>query len=251
MKDLLATSSEVDSLKSRAIVLRIVPYQEGKELLVFYTEHWGVVTASSRRSRTKKQSSQRRVLLPLLPLELTLKQPPDQGFVQIVETDPIRGAHLVPASRQMISFFLAELIEKLTRAGDNDPELFECVYRRMVQFSTSQPVDANFHIAFLLELARIKGIMPSKEELIPPSRGGAPYYYCLQENRYLGQKPLQDYVAEFDSPYVYLLSRMTFDNMHKYILCGNQRRRIIEYIRTYFRIHDVDLGRFKTLEVFV
>lgn len=249
MREDQALDEELAALQSRAIVLRIVPYKDSQELVSFFSEKWGRVSAVFKRSFSKKTAQQRHLVSPLRLVFLTLRKPMDHSFIQIEEISLWGEAFDIPVSRHPMSYFLAELIDKIARAGDGDHDLYEWIHQCITYFYENQPVHPNFHLAFMMGLLRIKGIMPPRQLLqFPPHQDKI--YYDLREHRYVSHPPLSEHISDSEAPYIAPIARMHFKNMHKYNLSGKQRRRIIEVICTYYGIHEVELGKFRTLEVF-
>ena len=103
---------------------------------------------------------------------------------------------------------------------------------------------ANFHLAFMFQLAQFLGVSPNLDEY----NNGA--YFDLMKGEFSSSRPLHNhFVDPQQSAFLLLFKRMNYHNMHFFRLSQNDRNTLINLMLDYYRIHVYDFPELKSLEV--
>lgn len=150
-----------------------------------------------------------------------------------------------------IAMFLAEFLGYVTRSNFDGGLLFDYIAYALRWLDTADRDYANFHIVFLLRLARFFGIAPDSQ----PSRHGngntaALPYFDLQEGEYRSTQPSHSYyIYAREAAIIPTLMRLNFATMHRFKASGAERSRILALIVTFYRLQLPDIPEPKSLEV--
>ena len=229
------------------IALRSTPISDKKSVLNAYSLQAGRVAFVVSGGASREAVRRRAILQPLCIAEgvasgrnggelLTLSQ--------ISAVRPMPGLFGNPV-KNAVALFVTELLTVLLREGQPDPHLFnyiEMAIGRLANATTRQA--ANFHICFLLHLARIVGIEPDWETFAP---GLA---LNLDEGLFCPASTVAPRMLSVDeSAAAARLSRITFDNMGWFRFSRQQRNRALDVILAYFSLHYAPLASLRSLEV--
>ena len=103
---------------------------------------------------------------------------------------------------------------------------------------------ANFHLVFLLKLARFLGIAPNMEaysdgELFELTNGHFIPYGTASEN----------IMSSHDTSLLFQLSEATYETMDGIVMNRQDRERMIQYLATYYAIHIPKFPTLQSLEI--
>ena len=103
---------------------------------------------------------------------------------------------------------------------------------------------ANFHLVFLLRLARFLGFYPNLDDY----EDG--YYFDLRESVFINNPPVhRDFLHPEEARKVQLIMRMDFPTMHLFRMSHQDRNRLLEVSLKYYRLHLPDFPEMKSIEV--
>lgn len=141
-----------------------------------------------------------------------------------------------------MALFLAEFLQNVLKTAQGERQLFDYLEKALQWFDTASSGYANFHLCFLLHLMQFVGIQPDCG-----TRGG---YFDLQAGTFTYALPRhQDFLSGTEAQAVRPLLRMNFANMRHFRLDHTQRRRIIEILHQYYRLHLPPFAELRSLEV--
>lgn len=144
--------------------------------------------------------------------------------------------------KKSISYFIAELIDKIVEPGFVDNHLWNFCFSA-IKFFDNSSYNPNFHIAFVLDIFHFLGITPlfkfdeKKQYFNIKEATFSEYYdkkYCLDKE--LSQK-------------LYQISHLGLKKSHLVEMKGSQRREIIEKLFDYISIHYKNIGQSQTIEI--
>ena len=102
----------------------------------------------------------------------------------------------------------------------------------------------NFHLCFLYRLGRFIGIEPD----VSTYQYGR--IFDMVDGVFRVTAPLHSqYLGHQEAAVVALLSRMTFDNMHRFRLSRENRNQMLDVILEYYTIHCASLASLKSIDV--
>ena len=102
----------------------------------------------------------------------------------------------------------------------------------------------NFHIVFLLHLTGILGFMPAHEDYTPHT------IFDLRTGELAEHAPLHpDFLKETDTERMFQIMRITYANMHLFKMTRAERKRCLDTILYYYRLHLPAFPELKSLAV--
>jgi len=147
--------------------------------------------------------------------------------------------------RFSIAMFLLEVLSKTLKEKESNTELYDFIENSLIYIDQCQGKTNNIHLAVLCKMTRYMGFFPE-------NNFSAEYlYFDLREGKFIKQNPYhEDYLDENDSKLMSELIRIDIENSDKLQFIETTRRKILDKLILYYKIHLTDFGRIKTLEVF-
>ncbi|MGM9760313.1 MAG: DNA repair protein RecO [Parabacteroides sp.] len=233
-------------VKTRGIVLHVLPYNDKYVIIYMYTEAFGRVSYLVARSRSKKSLQTKGLFMPLAVLELEVDQQPKRDLHRIRESKlcfPINQLSGHPI-KSMIALFLAEVLFRTVKETEPDGPLFDYLSRSVRLLEELEAGLANFHLVFLMGLLHYLGIFPNVES----HRDNE--FFDLQEGRFVNQLPLHPhYLNQAESQVFVRLLKISYENMSLYAFSRHDRGQILHQILHYYRLHLPDFPEIKSLAI--
>lgn len=233
-------------IKSRAIVLHTVKHTDESVIVELLTEATGCVSFAVRVSRSRRAAVRHTLFRPLALLEVEWNHHARGGLQHLRSAQAAVPLLSVPyeAHKTTVALFLAEFLHHAVRTEAAPELLFSYVFSSVEWFDAAQSGCANFHLVFLLRLARFLGFEPNLE-------GAAPgCYFDLEAGRFTPVRPTRPHFIEPDeAARLPLLMRMNFGTMHLFRFSGAERSRLLEHINTYYRLHLPSFPELRSLAV--
>ena len=128
--------------------------------------------------------------------------------------------------------------------SERNESLFRYISQSVLLLNSITQGVANFHICFVYNLGPFIGIQPDAESYTD----GA--WFDMQEGVFTPFAPPTSHrLAPAQARALYLLSRMSFANMHLFRYSREQRSEILDIMLTYFRIHNNTMGTLRTPDI--
>lgn len=146
------------------IVLHYTRFGEKGVVLHTLSQNFG------RRSFLVKDAS--RLMAWFQPLNVLQCEITDSGKSQLFcarafrDSRPVMGIR-ASMGKNAISMFMAEVLYRATREGNEEPGLYEWCKQEIHLLDSMQSDYSNFHIRFLLDFASAMGFAPSFDTLMP------------------------------------------------------------------------------------
>lgn len=226
-------------IASKALVLGKIPYNDRIAIATLFLREEGFVSYRVPIEGGKKSSATRfrRFLYPLSEVEIIAEHLSSRSLQTIKEIAPssIRLDLTLNPTKRALSFFLAEILEKLLRNGRCDPPIYDFISFSLETLDKATQGIENFHLAFLFQLLYPLGIAPEWRESFTQYIPGS--YFSLREVRFLYSPPLSDFLNPQESLFLRSFAKISYKNMHFFQLNGKERRQILEYLFRFYRIH--------------
>lgn len=224
-----------------AVVLKAVRYSDTNSIVHTYTEQFGSTSYLVSRSSGRKSGGLRALFLPLSVVQITTDHRPNKDIQRIKEATilhtPMRPS--VDPVANAIALFVAELLDRILRSSDCDPQLFAFVtseIRRMEEVDAQSM--ASFHLYFLGALSWRLGIMPDVEGY----RKGD--ILCCEEGRF---RPAIGRQESERSEVSYLLHKMlTMPRQETLVIDRNGRNKLLALLLQYFDHHFPGVSQLKS-----
>lgn len=230
----------------RGIVLRTVRFSDTSLIVDVFTESHGYMSFVGKLTRSRRQGTETAFWQPLSMLEF---QADVRQLAKLPRPYDIRfyykyGNVQMSPQKTAIALFLAEFLSAALREEKQSVSLYRYLEHSLQWFDEARfPMAiANFHLVFLMHLSRFIGIYPNFES---PAR-----FFDLQSGTYRDSVPNNfNYLEKEEAALIPLLFRMNYFTAHLFKLSSSQRRRIIEVLNIYYRLHVPNFPELKSLEV--
>jgi DNA repair protein RecO (recombination protein O) len=213
--------------KTRGIVFRFVKYGETSIIVSVFTELFGLQSYIVNGIRSKSAKNRIALFQPLTLLDLVVYHREHANINRISEVKCLYPYQTIPTNinKATIAMFIAEILNKTIKEESHAQELSDFLIRSLISFDQIERKTANFHLVFLLRLARLLGF-------------GAQHV-----NDVLGTRTTS---AENEVIISQLLSAEYFDQIE---MKNNSRREILDLIIKFFADHIENLGEIKSIQV--
>ncbi|MBR6639517.1 MAG: DNA repair protein RecO C-terminal domain-containing protein [Muribaculaceae bacterium] len=228
------------------IALRTIKYNEKHSILSAYSLEMGRVSFLLPAGSGREAARRRALMMPLGTFECVadIRHGQDIYIMKEPKADIIsHGIHSNPI-KSALALFIAELLSVVLREYQEDKALFLFLRQSIERLNDATEGVANFHLCFLYRLGCFVGIEPDvstyQEGRIFDMVDGIFRVSAPLHSQYLGQQ---------EAAVVALLSRMTFDNMHRFRLSRENRNQMLDVILEYYTIHYASLSSLKSIDV--
>ena len=217
--------------KTRGIVINNIKYGETSIIAKIYTESFGLQTYIENGVRGTKAKNKIALFQPLNILDLIVYYKETGGIQRIAEVQPTIILCSIPYDfkKTGIGLFIAEILYKTLKEESSNLEMFGFLISSIQWLDTIQENFENFHLQFLLKLARYLGFDPqSAHELLE------------QIGRITSSSGTGTDALDF------LIKNNYSDNIK---ITGALRRDILEKILQFYNFQIENFGEIKSLAV--
>lgn len=230
----------------RGIVLRTVKYGDDKLIIDLFTKGRGRMSFITKVTRSRRSPMTTAFWQPLSMVEFQAEVRPTVALSRPREVRFYYNYTHLPFSpvKSAIALFLAEFLSAALKEEKQNAPLYQYIEHSMQWFDEARfpTAIANFHLVFLMHLTRFLGIYPNIEE---PAR-----IFDLLSGTFQPLLPHHSYyIKDVEAQSLPMLFRMKYATAHLFKFSSVQRRRIIELLNTYYRLHLPDFPELKSVEV--
>lgn len=227
------------------IALRTIRHSDRNSILSLWTAELGRISVAVPADKGKRASRTRALTMPLSPVCAEVDVRPDRSIYNFRELRPAlltTGISCDPA-KTMTALLLADFLEVSLRDMQPDRLMTAFMLESIAAFDAmSKAAAVNFHIYFLLRIARFLGIEPDWSE--------AGTLFDLREGSFKASAPLHgQFLDEAATTALRAFSRMNTRNLARYRLTTTQRRDILGKILLYYSIHHRPVLSLPSLEI--
>lgn len=232
--------------KTQGVVLCTSRYSDTFSVAHVFTRDFGRMAYLLPKSGGKKSKVKASLFSPLSVLNMEVEHLPLREIQRLKEVEREFPLYEICAdeTKISISFFLAEFLSKVLREAHENKSLFDYLKHSVHVLEESHRGLGNFHLAFMFGLTRFLGIYPNLDDYRP----GA--YFDLLNGIFVQYMPPHHYyLAQAQSTYLSVFSRINYTNMHLFRMSRAERNALIDYLLVYYRLHIYDFPPLKSLEV--
>ncbi|MCR4994295.1 MAG: DNA repair protein RecO [Bacteroidales bacterium] len=231
---------------THGLVLRAVRYGEHQVIVDVFTEFAGTVSFIVRQSLSGRKGARASVWQPLTLVEVVW-EPRVRSSLQhpreLTLWHAWHSLHFTPYKTAM-SLFLGEFLSYALREEQTNEPLFEYMVHALSWFDESSAHYSNFHVVFLLHLTRFLGFLPNVEDW----EEGC--YFDLEAATFTRACPSHvHYLNPEEASLVPKFLRMNYRSMQAVGLNGAMRRRALEIVMDFYRLHIPGFPELKSLEI--
>lgn len=233
-------------MKTRAIVLHTIRYNDESIIANLLTADQGCVGMMVRISRSKRAAVKHSLFQPLMILDIEWNHKPKASLQRPQMVQAVYPFTSLPFSPTKIGIglFVAEVLYHAVKNEPDTHAIFEYTMRSIEWFDMCEDGFANFHLVFLLHLTHFLGFMPNAYEARPD------YYFDLRGACFTRQQPPHpDFLSPTDASLVPKILRMRYSNMRFFHFSGAERSRLLRHIETFYRLHIAGFPELKSLDV--
>lgn len=236
--------------KTRGIVLGTVPYKDNRMIVVMYTREHGRLSFATPLGATRKSRSRSLLFQPLNILEFSMDHSDVPGKLSYIK-DPKNlfpyGTIPFDPCKQSLALFLQEFLLKVLRMEEDLPNksLYAFLEHSLRFLDSLERGYSNFHLVFLMKLARFLGLSPNLEGYDPMS------YFDMQSASFTSSRPLTHpyFLSIADTQSFVRIIRMDFSNMRFFRFSRQDRFRVLSLMNDYYRLHVPDFPQLSSLEI--
>lgn len=230
------------NVKTKAIVLSAIKYQEKSLIVKCYTLDYGIKSYFVPSAFSSKKSNQKIAYFqPLSILEIeathknkgTLEHFKEIKLAQAYQTIPI------DVLKSTIVIFLSEILHHSILEEEKNENLFEFLETTLLWLDTHDEV-ANFHLIVLIQITKFLGFFPQN-----PTDGNT--YFEMIEGVFTPFHGISCLTAHETNLFTKLLE-LKFDSNQK-VFVGTERQILLKILLDYYSIHLQGFRKPKSLEV--
>lgn len=232
--------------KTEALVLHTVRYGDSRIIIDMYTREAGRQSFIVSISRGGRSAMKKQYFQPLTLLVIEADSRPLQQLQRLRNAELLYTwqSLLSEPGKLAIALFVSEFLYHALRAEQKDERLFDYVRSSLEWLDSRADRYANFHLVFLMRLSRFLGFFPN---LSPPTvqdgpqsqhpSSQEPYFDLRASNFCTTPPPHHDYLMPEEASRIRPLMRMDFATMHLFRLSRADRKRMLEIMERYYRLH--------------
>ena len=232
--------------KLQCIVLNVMKYSDKNSIAHVYSDRRGRLAFLLPQGSTRGARLRNAAFMPLSVVELEARIVPGKDIYSFRDArvlHPLTHIYGDPV-RSAVAMFISEFLSHVIQESERNESLFRYISRSVMLLNSISQGVANFHICFVYNLGPFIGIQPDAESYTD----GA--WFDMQEGVFTPYAPPTSHrLAPMQARALYLLSRMSFANMHLFRYSREQRSEILDIMLTYCRIHNNTMGTLRTPDI--
>lgn len=229
------------------IVLRLVRHNDKHSIVRLYTPTLGVVGCVTPAGDTKEARRRRALMTPLAAVRCVISVTPGHDLHQLRDLQPLdmsAASILTSPVKGALAQFLAELLDSVLREQQPDQLLYDFVVQTARELSAIEGGVANYHLLTMVRLGHFQGIEPDWGSY---RRG---YWLDESDGIFRPTPPVHEHFANpRESRVLWLLRSLPASKLRRLHLTGRDRNYIIDRILAYYRLHEINTGPLRSLEV--
>lgn len=231
---------------TRGIVFNFFKYSESSIIAKIFTEEFGLQSYIVKGVRSKHSKTKLALFQPLTLVDLVAFHKENKSINHLKEISVYYAYQSIPLEmeKRSVLFFIDELLYRSIREETPNKELFDWLFHALTWFDLNGTGTINFHLVFMLQLSRFLGFYPKK------TLGNKASVFDLQEGQFTDVIPKDpQYITGTLVAKLELLYESTFESSQLLDINNNNRRKLLDILITYYRLHLPGFGEMKSLEV--
>ena len=156
--------------KSRAITLTYTKQGENSIISKIFTEKYGLQSFIVKGVRSKKAKKKLGIFQPLQLVDINATLILKKGLQYLDEITIIEptSADKINMRKNFLAIFIAEISSKVLQSNEQNSGLFKFIWEIKQKLYSTNTVDENFALIFMLNLSKYLGFFPSTENINAP-----------------------------------------------------------------------------------
>lgn len=233
-------------IDDKGLVLRTVRYDDKSFIVHLFTASHGHVTFMVNVSRSKRSGTSARLFQPLSFLSFQWDAKPNATLHRMKEARLLFTLHDIPYHpvKRSIAMLLTEFMAHALSNEAENTDLYIYIEHSVQWFDAASDGYANFHLVFLLKLARFLGIAPNTEDYVEGCS------FDLTRGRFtMTGIPSDELLCSTDATLLCRLSDASYATMDTITMSRHDRARLINHLARYYALHIPAFPAIKSLEV--
>lgn len=233
--------------KTDGIVLHTIKHSDSGIVSHVYTRKLGRLSFMVKGLSSRKGNTRRVYFQVLQPLSLEFYYREKKDLHMIKEASPLLTFSSIPFDirRNSMAVFLAEVLYKALGPEGPDEQLFEYIFEAIRFLDDPDSPADNFHIGFIIGLARYLGIAPSN------NYSNELCYFDMQNGVFASAPPFHGYYME--KVFSGLLNSFLVSSIsecNKISLSGSFRKDFLNDILAFYSLHIPGLRNINSIQVY-
>lgn len=230
----------------RGVVLHHIRYKESSAIVYIYTNLFGRQAYLVHSTKGKKAKFRSNLLQPLSMLEMEAYHKEKSELQRLKEIRNYIPYQSIPVDphKSGQAMFLAEILYKVLREEDANPDLYNFLENSLQFLDVSEMHTVNFHLLFLVQLTRYLGFHPDKQHRESSN------LFDMRNGQFKGAIGLHpDFFDESSSAVLNVLMNTSFESLKGMIINHEQRRKFLDYMMDFYTLHVSGFGKVRSLPV--
>jgi DNA repair protein RecO (recombination protein O) len=233
-------------VSSRAVVLHQLKYAETSLIVTLYTEAEGRQSYMINGIRSVRSKQKTGFFQPLFLLEIEAYHKPGREIQRMKEFRILEAYRSIPFQivKSSMAMFLSEVLYRVLRSEESDPNLFEFLIHSFGFFDSMQHGQANFHLWFLANLSGFLGFKPENNyNVINP-------WFDPKKGSFTAFKPhYPNSPDKSESETIANLFSLEIGHLSEFNPGGVSRMRMLEILIDYYAVHFEGIGKIHSLQI--
>lgn len=232
--------------KTRGIVLHTLRYGDSSLVVHCYTEQSGRQSFMIKGVRKSRKDNRANLFQPLFILDFEVYHKDTREIQLVKEVSRAIPLNSIPyditKSTQVI--FMAEVLYRAVKEEESNPMLAHYLFSTIQYLDALVEASPDFHIIFLFQLSRYLGFYPQKSAFEDE------LFFDLASGRFKTTLTQPD--VQLDEPASTLWKAYMFSDYQQikgFQMNSNQRKKILDNLVRYYKLHVDGMGEIKSLEV--
>lgn len=231
---------------TRGIIFHTVPYSDNRVIAKIYTREFGLLSFIVSVSRSKSGRIKSPLLQPLTQIDIRIEKKEKSHLHSVRDIAlAVPYAHVhSDIVKTTIALFTAEVLYKSVREEETNEALFTYISSALLALDVAQEGVANFHLVFMMHLARFLGFYPLENEAGPES------VFDLTNGVFVAGTPNHfNFLDPVESRLFEEIFHADFEHMHELQLNGEKRRIALNAILRYYESHVAGMQKIVSHEI--
>ena len=233
--------------KTQGIVLHTVKHTDSGIIAHIYTRDYGRLSFIIKGIHNKRSKTRSVYFQPLQILNIEMYYKDKRNLQSIKEVNPAHNFKNIQVDlfRNSLTLFIGEVLSKSLRESPADKNLYEYLVNSILFLDNNKGSISNFHIGFMVGLAKYLGIVPTS------GFSNSTSVFDMQSGKYTGNIPLHGYYMEKDFAYLLnLFLNSTIEDCDRILLTGKIRKELLNSLLIFYSLHLPGLKNINSLEIF-
>lgn len=233
------------TIKTKAIVLQSIKYGDSSLIVKMLTEESGVQSFMVKGVFGKKSKMKAALFQNMTLLDIVADLSDDSlGFIREISLPYCYKSIASDIRKSTIIIFVSELLSKSISENESDTNLFNFIYNSMLWLDEVTSDYANFPIVFATQLSRYLGFFPNTDTYYEDS-----CFDLLDGNFKTTENDIYQIDSDLSRCFYNICTQPTESDRLKFIPNNATRRKLLEAIVTYYKLHADNVRDIKSYEI--